>query len=152
MTASKLEAFIAQPEPALISQPQLEAMLGRLSIALPKAAMSDVEASERASIYWQALRTQPIDDMRSAFSHLLMTCKFFPTIAEIMDAASIARGQRLARKHRAMQLIHEHRKQQEAQNEPDADEQAQIAKLVRELKKSIDMRIKEDEALDTISR
>lgn len=109
-TAGQLREYIAQPEPPLVSEGQVENMIGKLSMALPKAQVSDAEAKERLAIYWQALKHHALADLHQAFAILLRKCRFFPTIAEIEEVVNPIRYKRIGRMAQARLLVlkHEH--------------------------------------------
>lgn len=86
-------------------------MLGRLSLALPKAHMSDAEAKARVDLYWRALSRHALVDLREAFDVILRTCRFFPTIMQIEEAIAPIRARRMARVNRATMLILKHERE-----------------------------------------
>lgn len=90
---------------------QVETMLAKLSLALPKAKASDIEVDERLNIYWAELKGHALPDLQRAYSVLLQTCTFFPTIAEIEAAVAPIRAKRMARANRADMLIMKHERE-----------------------------------------
>lgn len=135
--AAELRQLIDAPKPEVISRAKFEVMLGKLSIAMPKAQVSDVEIEARIDIYWRALKHHYLDDMHSAFDELLRTCRFFPTVAEIEAAANPFRVQRLQRIHRAMLLLDKHEREWK-QDEADPVDQSEVAELMSGLREKID--------------
>lgn len=108
ISAGHLRTYIAECVPPLPCVDQIEAMIGKLSIAMPKAAMSDAEANERTEIYCQALKDYALPDLQQVFKVLLRTCRFFPTIAEIETAIAPIRGRRTRRIVAARMLLLKH--------------------------------------------
>lgn len=109
-TAGQLREYIDQPEPPSIRRDQVEVMLAKLSMALPKAQASEAETAERLDIYWQALQHHAVPDLHQAFALLLRKCRFFPTIAEIEEVVNPIRFKRIGRMAQARLLVlkHEH--------------------------------------------
>lgn len=107
-TAGELRAFVAQPEPALPSQDQVETLVGKLAIATAQAKVSESEADARIEMFWLALRDLPVDDLRGAFMDLLRTCTFMPTPAEVRTAAIRQGALRRYAKSRAQHLVWKH--------------------------------------------
>lgn len=111
VSADHLRAFVAASTPPAPEIEQVETMLAKLSLALPKAKASDIEADERINIYWAELKTYALPDLQRAFSVLLRICTFFPTIAEIEAAVAPIRAKRMARANRADMLIMKHERE-----------------------------------------
>jgi hypothetical protein len=63
-------------------------MVTKMSLAYPNARLSDVEATERMQLYAELLRDIPFDILSSAFRRVVQTNRFFPTVAEIREAAA----------------------------------------------------------------
>lgn len=110
-SASALRAYIAALTPPTAQMQDIENMLGKLSLALPKAQFSEAEASQRMDLYWQALRHHASPDLHAAFGSILRTCKFFPTISEIEDAIRPHRAKRISRQNRAEMLVMKHERE-----------------------------------------
>lgn len=108
VSAEALRAYIAGSTPPCPDVDQVGTMLTKLSLAMPKAQTSEIEAKERLDIYWQVLRNYALPDLQQAFTVLLRTCRFFPTIAEIEEAVAPIRGRRVARVNRASLLVMKH--------------------------------------------
>ena len=110
-TACQLREYANQPEPPLVRRDQVEVMLAKLSMALPKAQSSEAETTERLDIYWQALKHHALPDLHQGFAALLRKCRFFPTIAEIEEVLEPIRGQRLGRTAQARLLVLKHERE-----------------------------------------
>ncbi|MEO7469813.1 MAG: hypothetical protein ABIV36_22620 [Sphingobium limneticum] len=108
VTAQHLRHFVSASVPPSPEIEQVETMLAKLSVALPKAKSSDIEADERIDIYWTVLKGYALPDLQAAYRVLLLTCEFFPTIAEIEAAVAPIRAKRMARANRADMLIMKH--------------------------------------------
>lgn len=131
VSADALREYVAQSAPPCPDVDQVGTMLTKLSLAMPKAHTSEIEAKERLDIYWQALRTYALPDLQQAFTVLLRTCRFFPTIAEIEAAVAPIRARRLARVNRADLLIMKHEREwREPQPLLTADEAAQLGRIL----------------------
>lgn len=111
ISAGHLRTYIEASTPPAPQIGQIETMLAKLSIALPKKQVSDQEANERLDLYWQALRAHALPDLQQAFMVLLRTCRFFPTIAEIEDAVKAIRGPRARRLSAARLLLLKHERE-----------------------------------------
>lgn len=107
-SASELRRFAEHPLPPIARKDQIEVMLAKLSVALPKAQASEAEVNERLDLYWQALKHHALVDLHQAFGDLLRTCRFFPTIAEIEAAVKPIAGRRLSRVTQARLLLLKH--------------------------------------------
>lgn len=111
VSATALREFLDSPEPPCAAQKQVEGMLAKLSIALPKSQSTDVEANARVEIYWQALRDVPLTDLHYAFTKLVQSARFFPTVKEILEAAAYPAMMRSYRKGRAKILLLKHERE-----------------------------------------
>lgn len=130
-SAQALRDFLDSPEPPTAEQKQIEGMLVKLAIALPKAQSSEAEAHARLDIYWQALRDIPLTDLHYAFSKLVQQAKFFPTVKEILDAAAYPAAARSYRKGRARTLLLKHEREWKAPGAMIGDaERAQAADMI----------------------
>lgn len=118
VSAGHLQAYVDASVPPAPQLGQIETMIGKLSIALPKREMSDEEANERLDLYWQALKGHALPDLQQAFMSLLRTCKFFPTIAEIEAAVAPIRGRRTRRLVAARLLLLKHEREWQPAGEP----------------------------------
>lgn len=107
-SAAELRRFIEHSAPPLVQRNQVDTMLAKLSIALPKSQSSEAEAIERLDLYWQALKHHALVDLHQAFGELLRTCRFFPTIAEIEAAVKPIAGRRTSRIVQARMLLLKH--------------------------------------------
>jgi len=110
-SAAAFREYVADCVPPSPRIDQVENMLGKLSIVMPKAQASEAEASKRLDIYWQALRSHALPDLQAVFAVLLRTCKFFPSIAEIEYAIKPIRAKRMARVNRAEMLVMKHERE-----------------------------------------
>ncbi|WP_397586664.1 hypothetical protein [Sphingobium fuliginis] len=131
ISAGHLQAYVDASVPPAPQLGQIETMMGKLSIALPKREMSDEEANERLDLYWQALKRHALPDLQQAFMTLLRTCKFFPTIAEIEAAVAPIRGRRTRRLVAARLLLMKHQREWRPSGEPlTADEVRQLGSIL----------------------
>lgn len=131
VSAQHLRSFVAASAPPLPEIDQVETMLAKLSLALPKAKASDVEADERLNIYWAELKSYALPDLQRAYSVLLQNCTFFPTIAEIEAAVAPIRAKRMARVNRADMLIMKHEREwKEPQPLLTVDEAARLRRIL----------------------
>src|SRR3546814_14612683 len=71
-----LQAALDAVEQPLQRLEQVENMLGKLAIALPKATLDDAEADVRLALYLTALREIPLSDMCQAYNRILKTSHF----------------------------------------------------------------------------
>lgn len=110
-SANTLRDYVAGLAPPISQVQDIENMLGKLSIAMPKVAMSDAEAAERMELYCQALRHHALPDLHAAFGSILRKYKFFPTISEIEDVIRPVRARRIAKQNRAEMLIMKHERE-----------------------------------------
>lgn len=110
-SANSLRAYIAGLTPPSAQINDIENMLGKLSLAMPKAHLSDAESAQRMDLYWQALRHHALPDLHAAFGVVLRSCKFFPTISEIEDAIRPVRSRRIAKQNRAEMLVMKHERE-----------------------------------------
>lgn len=107
-TAAALQAFAAEPEPPLATEPEVERMVAKLAMATAQAKVSEREVEERVSMYWLALKDLSVADLRGAFVDLLRTSTFLPTPAEVRTAALKAGALRRYAKSRARHLAWKH--------------------------------------------
>lgn len=107
-TSAELRAYVAQPDPPLANQDQVETLVGKLAIATAQGKSSQSEADARVEMFWLALRDLPVDDLRNAFMDLLRSCTFMPTPAEVRTAAIRQGALRRYAKSRAQHLIWKH--------------------------------------------
>lgn len=128
-SANALREYVDSLSPPIAQVQDIENMLGKLSIAMPKAAMSEAEAAARLELYWQSLRHHALPDLHAAFGAILRTCKFFPTISEIEDAIRPVRARRIAKQNRAEMLIMKHEREWSPPVTDLADEAEVIALL-----------------------
>lgn len=124
VSANELRAYVAACVPPRPQLGQIETMLAKLSLALPKAKVSQAEADERLDIYWQALRHHALPDLQQVFGVLVRTCQFFPTVAEIEAALRPIRAKRRSRLTRAELLIFKHEREWQAKGDPLTPEEA----------------------------
>lgn len=130
-SAGELREFIAAPLPPTARRDQVETMLAKLSVALPKSQSSEAEIRERLELYWTALKHHALVDLHQAFGELLRSCRFFPTIAEIEAVIAPIRGRRCGRIAQARLLVlkHEHEWKAPIPDEDKADPEAVKALL-----------------------
>jgi hypothetical protein len=84
---------------------QVEAVLGTISIALPKR-QNEIEAEAMVKIYAAALDDIPPDILQDAGIDAIKTLSFFPKVAELRKLASPELYRRKAMLHRIEQLAH----------------------------------------------
>lgn len=112
VTAECLRQYLAHSEPPRPTQDELENMLARLAVVLKDGKLSADEAHIRLDIYWKALRDLPLASLHVAFRKLVETATFFPSIAEIREAArGGAVGRFTARRNTARVLVLKHERQ-----------------------------------------
>lgn len=67
--------------------------IARLKVAYPASKPFDQLTSE---VYSEAVMRMHLEDFKAAFTDLIQTQKFFPSIAEISEAVDYCKGRRLA--------------------------------------------------------
>jgi hypothetical protein len=70
------------------SRETIAGMMGVLATAFPNQRLSDEEAAAKLELYCRSLDDLPEDILKTAIDRLLKTQNWFPTIAEIRQAAS----------------------------------------------------------------
>jgi hypothetical protein len=133
-SAAALRVFAAEPEPPLVTEPEVETMIGKLAIATAQPKVSEAEANERLSMYYLALKDLPVADLRQAFVELLRTSTFLPTPAEVRTAALKAGALRRYTKSRARHLVWKH--EQEWRPESDIVPPEELSALLATVKVS----------------
>lgn len=86
------ERALAPSEPANIAR-----MMARIALLYPAQRLSDVESAERLALYTELLADIPGDILGEAFRKVAQTSRFFPSVAEIREAAATAIDARRAR-------------------------------------------------------
>ena len=87
----------------------VDRMLTKLATAYPPArGLSEEEAEAKRLIYAELLHDLPYDILSAAFRRAAQTCKFFPTVAEIRQAAEPALTMRRWRLFCLQRLIGKH--------------------------------------------
>ena len=81
--ADVYEAGLAGASPELITQ-----MFGTLATGFPKQQLSDREADAKLALYIRSLNDIPPDALEHAVAHVLKSQTWFPTVAEIRQAAA----------------------------------------------------------------
>lgn len=95
-----VDAGVAQQIPALLERygdglapstdDQIERMITKIALLYPGGKLSDAESAARLELYIDLLRDIPFDILSSAFRSVAQKSRFFPTVAEIRDAAAPA--------------------------------------------------------------
>lgn len=106
--AAALRVAIDAAAPPMPEKRQVEVMLTKLSVALPKAQTSAAEAGERLDLYWAGLKDIALPDLHFAFDALIKTARFFPTVAEVRAAAAPPMNMRAYRLSRMRMLLKRH--------------------------------------------
>lgn len=73
--------------------PEAQHELARLKVAYPSSKPFDDLTGE---VYTEAIAAMNIEDFRAAAKDLVLTLKFFPSVAEISEAVDYCKGRRLA--------------------------------------------------------
>lgn len=68
----------------------VEGLITQMALLFPAGKLSDAETATRLDLYIDLLQDVPFDILRSAFKAVAQTSRFFPTIAEIREAATPA--------------------------------------------------------------
>lgn len=116
------------------SADEIERMVTNLSLLYPAAKLSDAEAGARVELYVRLLRDVPFDILSAAFKRVAQTSRFFPTVAEIREAAAKRLSERHAKIYALRQLLMKHRREYRApvaelSDEDRAEVQAMLAGL-----------------------
>lgn len=86
----------------------VDGMLTRLAIALPRSKTDMATADAKLDIYGEALDDVALPDLQAACAALIRTARFFPTVAEIRAAAAPTAQRRAWMLSRARMLIWRH--------------------------------------------
>jgi hypothetical protein len=112
----------------------ISSMMGRLAVVYRAERLSAKEARLRLETYTSLLEDIPPDILRAAFIEAAKTLKFFPTVAEIREIASVELRRRQLMLWRAQYLVRLHEMERpEPEPEPSEEERKEIAQGLREL-------------------
>ena len=108
ISRAALQAYVDGARPPLADEEEIDTIVSRLAVALPrKRDQPGVEAA-KLDIYTSALRDVPLVDLRAASDWLINNAGFFPSVAEIRKAVAKVAGPRTARIARAELMIMRH--------------------------------------------
>lgn len=103
-----LQAYVDGARPPLADEEEIDTIVARLAVALPrKRDEPDVDGA-KLDIYTGALSDLPLIDLRAASDWLIKNARFFPSVAEIRAAVAKVAGPRNARIARAEVMILRH--------------------------------------------
>ncbi|WP_311267469.1 hypothetical protein [Sphingobium sp. WCS2017Hpa-17] len=102
---------VAAAEPPLATHTDINGWVIKLSTAMAKRNMSDLDAKLTLSAYQDGLSDLAACDLAHACVHLLRTSRFMPTVAEIREAAAPLSAVRRYRQGRASMLILRHERE-----------------------------------------
>lgn len=123
-----LQVYVDGATPPLPDEEDIDTIIAGLAIALPRRRDTAATDGAKLEIYATALSDVPLADLAAAADTMVKTAKFFPTVAEIREAARKASGPRVARIARARILIMRHdRDWVPPSNEADPSQVARIA-------------------------
>jgi hypothetical protein len=81
-------------------------LMGILATGYPAAKQGDKEAAARLELYQMQLADIDSDILRKAFAEAANTCRFFPSVAEIRESATMLPAPaRVVRAHRLRRLL-----------------------------------------------
>ncbi len=86
----------------------IERMITKIALLYPGAKLSDKEMDARLELYTELLRDIPYDLLTRAFRTVAQNSRFFPTVAEIREAAADAIRERRSKIHALMMLKMKH--------------------------------------------
>lgn len=127
-----LQAFVdAHAGLPMPSVDEVEGMLTRLAIALPRAKTDGAVAEAKLDIYGEALADVALPDLQAAYAKLIREARFFPTVAEIRAAAAPTANRRAWALARAKALIGRHEREWRPEAEPlTAAEQDELSRIL----------------------
>lgn len=138
--AAAIPAVIDELERGLVgsTEAQIDRMVTKLALLYPSARISDAEAGARLELYVELLCDIPFDILSGAFRTIAQTSKFFPTVAEIREAASGALADRKARLFALRQLALKHCREWKRSPDPIGDEEREeVARMMSELRQKL---------------
>ncbi|MDX3884046.1 hypothetical protein [Sphingomonas sp. MM-1] len=91
------------------TEEQIEGLMGSIALLYPAAKVTEKEAEARLDLYIDLLQDIPFDILSAAFKSAAQTSRFFPTVAEIREAALPARRERLNKINGLKALALKHR-------------------------------------------
>lgn len=103
-----LQAYVDGAQPPLADEEEIDTIIARLAVALPRKRDEPGVDSVKLDIYASALSDLPLIDLRAASDWLINNVRFFPSVAEIRAAVAKVAGPRIARVARAHVLILRH--------------------------------------------
>lgn len=88
--AAAIPAIIADIERTLApsSEEQIDRMVTKIALLFPAVKLSEKEAGARMELYVDLLSDIPFDILSGAFRVVAQRSRFFPTVAEIREAAA----------------------------------------------------------------
>lgn len=113
---AQVRALIPQYQAGLVgaSQEYIAKSIAALALLYPPPKVSDQEARTRFTLYLELLADIPADALAEALRTVGKNCRFFPTVAEIREAAEEALAQRKA----ALNTLHSLEWRYRYDNEP----------------------------------
>lgn len=103
-----LQAYVDGARPPLADEEEIDTIVARLAIALPRKRDQPAVDGAKLDIYTSALSDLSLVDLRAASDWLINNAGFFPSVAEIRAAVAKMAGPRTARIARAQVMILRH--------------------------------------------
>lgn len=103
-----LQAYVDGARPPLADEEEIDTIVARLAIVLPRKRDEPGVDGAKLDIYASALSDLPLIDLRAASDWLINNAGFFPSVAEIRTAVAKVAGPRTARIARAELMILRH--------------------------------------------
>ncbi|WP_088190821.1 hypothetical protein [Sphingobium sp. Z007] len=108
VSRAALQAYVDGARPPLADEEEIDTIVARLAIALPRKRDQPGVDGAKLDIYASALSDVPLIDLRAASDWIINNAGFFPSVAEIRKAAAKVAGPRTARIARAELMILRH--------------------------------------------
>lgn len=108
VSRAMLQAYVDGARPPLADEEEIDTIVTRLAIALPRKRDQPGVDGAKLDIYANALSDLPLVDLRAASDWLINNAGFFPSVAEIRKAVAKVAGPRTARIARAELMILRH--------------------------------------------
>ena len=106
-----IPAMLADMQAGLAPSPEesIERLVGQMALLFPAGKLSQAETDARLDLYIDLLHDIPFDVLATAFKRVAQISKFFPTVAEIREAATPALRARRNKVNALKALAQKHR-------------------------------------------